>query len=351
MNRILRRPMFRMGGTPNEGIMTGLKEPRRAYSDGSNPSLEQLIAGESLKQQQGPYFTEPFIKGKFDEFKSDLFKDPNEDVGIAALGGYGFIEAPDSPKISGIKRLVQEQPEQAYNLFKQGKLDGTNYAKKQQTQEKVAKEAGLNIISTELKLSTKNPELPSNKPGAKTEIVEIPKKQSEPSDEETIKSYMDMFSKAFKESPEDISRQRYLELAKFGANLLAQPGGSLVGAIGKAAAPAIEGLTKSELARKAGDREVKLAALQTAIRQMDNPTMDKIKALARASGLDKSTVAKNLILDKTADTTKANRIKITQAALEGELGAGPALKIAQALEADGAVLAQAEPIEIDKETK
>ena len=62
-------------------------------------------------------------------------------------------------------------------------------------------------------------------------------------------------------------------------------------------------------------------------------------------------MAKNLILDKTADPTKANRIKITQAALQGELGPGPALKIAQALEADGAVLAQAEPIEIDKETK
>jgi hypothetical protein len=28
MSRILKRPMFRKGGTPNEGIMSGLKEPR-----------------------------------------------------------------------------------------------------------------------------------------------------------------------------------------------------------------------------------------------------------------------------------------------------------------------------------
>jgi transcriptional regulator with XRE-family HTH domain len=351
MNRILRRPMFRMGGTPNEGIMTGLKEPRLGYSTGTGPGLEELIAGEALKQEQGPYFTEPFIKGQFEEFKSDLFKDPNEDVGIAALGGYGFIEAPDSPKISGVKRLVQEQPEKAYNLFKQGKLDGTNYAKKQQTQEKISKEAGLNI-NFGLNIDKENaPDAVTEGPKENKPTITIPKEGKEPSDEETLKSYMDMFSKAFKDSPEDISRQRYLELARFGANLLAQPGGSLTAAIGRAAAPAIEGLTKSELARKAGEKEVKLAALQTAIRQMDNPTMDKINALAKASNMSKSEVAKNLILDRTADTTKQDRIKITQAALQGELGAGPALKIAQALEADNAVLAQAEPIEIDKETK
>ena len=35
MNRILRRPMFRMGGTPNEGIMTGLTNPRKDYKDGN----------------------------------------------------------------------------------------------------------------------------------------------------------------------------------------------------------------------------------------------------------------------------------------------------------------------------
>ena len=36
MSRILRRPMFRMGGTPNEGIMTGLKKPRVGYQEGQD---------------------------------------------------------------------------------------------------------------------------------------------------------------------------------------------------------------------------------------------------------------------------------------------------------------------------
>ena len=33
MSRILKRPMFRMGGTPNEGIMHGLVD-RKRYSKG-----------------------------------------------------------------------------------------------------------------------------------------------------------------------------------------------------------------------------------------------------------------------------------------------------------------------------
>jgi len=323
MNRILRRPMFRMGGTPNEGIMTGLTKPKRmGFANGT---------GVTSLFNMGPQET---------DFKQiDLF-DPiaeqrNRLLRIQQKSQQGkFLnkEERDLAKEFGIKSYPE--------------IQATKKTEEGYTPVDIANVG----ITSDLTPVKNEKEEPKEKPKIKPTIT-IPKKDKEPSDEETLKSYMDMFSKAFKDSPEDVSRQRYLELARFGANLLAQPGGSLTAAIGRAAAPAIEGLTKSELARKAGEKEVKLAALQTAIRQMDNPTMDKINALARASGLDKSTVAKNLILDRTADTTKQDRIKITQAALEEELGAGPALKIAQALEADNAVLAQAEPIEIDKETK
>ena len=169
------------------------------------------------------------------------------------------------------------------------------------------------------------------------------------SDEDTIKSYMKMFSDAFDDSPEDISRERFLQLAKFGANLLAQPGGDLTGAIGRAAAPSIEGLAASESARRAGDREVKLAAVKTAIQQMDDPTADKIKTLARIAGLPESEVA-NLMIGDEADS-KNERIELTAKALEDEVGSRAALSIAQTLAEEGAVLAQASPIEIDKKTK
>ena len=171
----------------------------------------------------------------------------------------------------------------------------------------------------------------------------------EVSDEDTIKSYMKMFSDAFGESPEDASRERFLQLAKFGANLLGQPGGDLVGAVGRAAAPSIEGLAASEAARRAGDRDIKLAAIKTAIEKMDDPTADKIKTLARMSGLEEKDVAK-LMISGSGDS-KMDRIQLTADAISENVGTEAALKIAQALEEEGAVLAQASPIEIDKKTK
>jgi hypothetical protein len=160
---------------------------------------------------------------------------------------------------------------------------------------------------------------------------------------------MDMFSEAMGESEEDISRQRYLELAKFGANLLAQPGGDLVGAIGKAAAPAIEGLSRSAADRSAANREIKLAGLKTAIAQMDNPTQEKIETLARISGLDPADVAK-VMIDTDTDSSAAD-IEVTAKALEGSVGAENALKISQTLNDAGLKLSQVDPIPLDKKGK
>ena len=52
----------------------------------------------------------------------------------------------------------------------------------------------------------------------------------------------------------ELSRQKYLELAKFGANLMAQPGGSLTRAIGKAAEQPLEGLTRIAETKRKGKR-------------------------------------------------------------------------------------------------
>ena len=52
----------------------------------------------------------------------------------------------------------------------------------------------------------------------------------------------------------ELSRQKYLELAKFGANLMAQPGGSLTRAIGKAAEDPLAGLTRIAETKRKGKR-------------------------------------------------------------------------------------------------
>ena len=174
-------------------------------------------------------------------------------------------------------------------------------------------------------------------------------KTSEQSDQELIKSYMDMFSEAMGESEEDVSRQRYLELAKFGANLLGQPGGDLVGSIGRAAAPSIQGLAEGAARKSAANREIKLAGLKTAIAQMDDPTADKIKTLARLSGVSEKEVAK-LMLDTDGDSS-LEKIETTAKALEGTVGAEVALKIGQKLQKAGLDLEQVDPLPLDKKGK
>ena len=41
MNRTLKRPMFRMGGSTGTGITSGLDKPRKQFSEGTNNPLLQ----------------------------------------------------------------------------------------------------------------------------------------------------------------------------------------------------------------------------------------------------------------------------------------------------------------------
>jgi len=85
------------------------------------------------------------------------------------------------------------------------------------------------------------------------------------SDIETI--YGDMLPMIERElgaDPDDTKRQLYVQLAQAGANLLAEPGGDLVGAIGKAAKGPISTVGKVLEKESATDREAKLLAFKLA---------------------------------------------------------------------------------------
>jgi len=258
MSRILKRPMFRKGGTPNEGIMSGLKETRPGYATGVGPGLEQIIAGEKLKMSGKPYYTEPYIQKKFGDYTSKFFAKPEMD--LAELGGYGFIETPQSAEEAGIMKFIQTQPEKAYELFKKGELGGTDYSKKQAEQIKAAEEAGLGIDFKLPEIKTEPTKEP--KPEPKVGPEKAPK-----SDTDTIKDYMDMFKTALAEDPDEIRRQKYLQLAQFGANLLAQPGGDLAAAIGKAAEPSLAGLAKIQERKQDVATKAKLLGVEAAMKK------------------------------------------------------------------------------------
>ena len=312
MNRILKRPMFRMGGRSDDGIMS----VRRGYAEGESvrDSIEKEI------------------------YPSTLLGDTSRLVGNIndALFNYG---------IRPIGNLAN---------YITGQGEGINTIKKKDSVEEnidsLLKARGLNLDgSEEDTINTSGNDLPPSLRGKKTDTTTTNNETSEQSDQDVIKSYMDMFSEAMGESPEDVSRQRYLELAKFGANLLGQPGGDLLGSIGRAAVPSIQGLAQSQADRTAANREIKLAGLKTAIAQMDNPTQEKIETLARLSDVPIKDVAK-LMLDTDSDST-IDRIETTAKALEGEVGAKVALQIAQKLEKADLDLEQIKEIPVDKKGK
>ena len=347
MNRILKRPMFRKGGMPNEGIMSGLKETRPGYATGVGPGLEQLIAAEKFKRSGKPLYSEPYIQNKFDDYKSKFFFNPKMD--IAELGGYGFMEAPQSAKEASILKLIQTQPKEAYKLFKKGEIGGTNYTEEQAEQMKILKEAGLGIDEFKLPPPIPDPENNNNSNKKFKANLIVPK-----SDAETIKEYMNMFKTALAGDEDEITRQKYLQLAQFGANILAQPGGDLVGAIGKAAAPSIAELSKIQSREKAAEREAKVLGLQAAIQRLDPTKLEEtVKYLQREMpGVSTEKLINMAIAGSTGKSqTQESRIQTNAEALTGEIGQAPALKAARSMEIIGRNYAEFSLLPVDKEGK
>jgi len=350
MNRILKRPMFRMGGRSDDGIMS----VRPGYALGDRvKNFFKLDPAKGNLQSRGI----GFLKKAYNLF-------PEE--GLLSKGARQFPAAAAATKTTGLMTAPFVLPAAIaasnYPVYPKGHPKEGEFMPREEAVE-VLKEAGqIGTAADEAgeaaMFDLETGEYPNKKYATKLdyespEVLEIsrelnllPKDEDIPdpdksppklgkddisSDEDTMESYLKMFKEAAGDSPEDVSRERFLELAKFGANLLAQPGGDLVGAVGKAAAPAIEGLSRSAAARKQSNKEFKLAALKLAIDKMDNPTADKIKTLARLSGLDEKEIARSMIQDPTSDTTKESIITTNQAAMSEEIGNGPALKAARTM--------------------
>jgi len=308
MNRILKRPMFRMGGRSDDGIMS----VRPKYQEGGDVG----------------FFTKIM----------DAINPPSGKV-------LSRIQEVNKPRLSPFKQFIENVSNKPLEFRTQAEANEFLEANPENIRP-IKLLSDDKIINLD---STNDTGQPSNVPG--TPIVPNAQKKinttggetSEQSDQEVIKSYMDMFSEAMGESKEDISRQRYLELAKFGANLLGQPGGDLLGSVGRAAVPSIQGLAQGQADRSAANREIKLAGLKTAIAQMDDPTADKIKTLARMSGVSEKEVAKLML-----DTDSGSDFELEIKALEGSVGAENAFKIAEQISDAGLKLSQVKPIPVDK---
>ena len=85
-NRILKRPMFRMGGSPSNGIMTGLDQPRKAFQAGSEggvlDSEDAAKLDEIMKEKKiGPYLSQESVDEGMKNLKQKNFDQLGFDEG------------------------------------------------------------------------------------------------------------------------------------------------------------------------------------------------------------------------------------------------------------------------------
>ncbi len=266
MNRILKRPMFRMGGRSDDGIMS----LRSGYENGGPLTTPDLFL-KAQKVKEEPFLTLKDITKKYEDAigSADLAAEFGD---VEDLGGPGTF----ADESIGIAQFLRTPEGKEY--FEKPLLE------KRDKQIVERKDLGLPIPdSIELpKDDTKN-EL--------NKLKNLTKKDTSSEFEKYFKEYLPVIQEQLKPDSDASKRTKFLELAKVGLNLLGQPGGDLVGAIGRAAAPSVTNL--QTLAEK--DREERLQprllALQAAMKRMEGPTSTQLGITAKRI----ESVAENLI--------------------------------------------------------
>ena len=255
MNRILKRPMFRMGGRSDDGIMSirpgyqegdQVKEP--SYFDKSG--LGMLLKGigtEARKAGAGIYD----LGGVPLNAASRFFLGENPGFSGARFFGLGEEEGVDPDKAMFLGMTTEAKPSE---MFAGKSLD-----------------LGTSAEASETDTGKKTDD-------KKTTVTAEDGATQKLSDNDLKTMYEDLlplFKSELSADDDELKRQKFLELAKFGANLLAQPGGDLTGAIGKAAAPSLEGLTRVAETRRRANEAAKTLALEAALKQADPGTIMK----------------------------------------------------------------------------
>jgi len=298
MSRVLRRPMFRGGIVDSDGvgITSGLMEPRQGYANGPtiegvqpsflqniydilNPSTQTIVERLQATQQQPPVVEEGSVL-------------------------QSIYDAINPSKETIVKRLQERQLAQREPIIKTQSY--------REEQRKIAKDIEDKEKADKLKREEEE-KLKKTTAGTGTGAGVGAGKIEQPqeSDTDVMNRYMEMFKSNLAGDKDELKSQRYFELAKFGLNLLSQPGGlpggkrDLLGAVGRAGVPAIEGLSRISAEEKAAERQAKILGFQAALRELENPALKKIQTLSKLTGVPVSEIAKK----ELAESAQASNVK------------------------------------------
>ena len=315
-NRVLKRPMFRRGGMANQGIMTGL-EDRSGYQEGGDVVEDSRTFFEKIVGV--PKNFDNMTREEADEF---LFGG-----GLKGDTQRLMTTANDLIYNYGIRPVV--------NLASYVTGVGDGIGKIDTDQRMIDMYSGTvrddegNIISTNTK------EDPDADPDADSDEDKTRGKEGKggtggegdlsESDLKTIYAdLLPMFKETLGVDDEDYKKDAYLELARFGTNLMAQPGGSLTAAIGRAAEKPLEGVGRIIGEKRAAERRPKELALQAALRESEPGSIGKSVRDLMKLGYTKDQAIKEIVEGRGGDATKqATKARIinedAEAILSGNL--------------------------------
>jgi hypothetical protein len=299
-NRVLKRPMFRRGGMANQGIMSGL-EDRSGYQEGgdvvedSRNFFEKIVGvpqnfDNMTREEADKYLFGGGLKGDTQRLMTTT-NDLIYNYGMRPIMNLGAY-------ITGIGG-------EGLNTF--GKID-TDQAMIDKLSNTVRDDEG-NIISTNTR------EDPDADPDADSDEDKTGGKEGKggtggegdlsESDLKTIYAdLLPMFKETLGVDDEDYKKDAYLELARFGTNLMAQPGGSLVQAVGKAAEKPLEGVGRIIGEKRAAERRPKELALQAALRESEPGSIGKSVRDLMKLGYTKEQAIKEIVEGRGGEATK-----------------------------------------------
>ena len=344
MNRTLRRPMFRKGGTPNEGIMSGLKEPRQGYNMGGGIGSmvrQNYAEGDSVipanTQEYRDYLKQELYP------KNTLIGDTNRLLGNVN----DFLFNTTVRPIGNLGNYIV------------GRKEGLNTIKKRDYEDtminRILRAKG---IDPDAEIEETPPDEPELEGGPGPEGGPEPEKELQEADLKTVYAdLLPMFKEALGTDDDELNRQKYLELAKFGTNLLAQPGGDLTGAVGKAAAPSIEGLAKIADAQRQAAKLPARYALEAAIKEAEGGPIRKSVKDLESLGYSRKEALRKIVDEGSGTSTRQQTLsreidRDAAALLDSPLGikdSFTARKLAKQLFQEGIGIQEVDKLPEDKD--
>jgi hypothetical protein len=274
MSRVLRRPMFRGGIADSDGvgITSGLMEPRQGYANG--PTIEGVQP--SVFQNIYDIFN-PSTQTIVERLQANQQQSPVVEEGSVLQSIYDAIN-PSTETI--VKRLQERQLAQREPIIKT-----QSYREEQKRIDKIMEDKER----VERLKREEEEKLKTKVTGTGAEIGAGRMEQPAKTDLKTVyEDLLPLFTKELGAAEDEFSRQKYLELAKFGLNLLRQPGGpaggkrDLLGAIAASAEKPLEGYQTILAKEKQAQRLPKALALEAAMKEAEPGSIGKaVKDLKR----------------------------------------------------------------------